>query len=60
MPSECCFCEYCRENNKNHSGLNFQDGQWLEELGNLIEAAVEGMKKNQSFAAGCNGRLAAA
>ncbi len=60
MQAECCFCEYCRENNENHRGLNFQDGQWLEELGELIEAAVEGMKKEPSITAGCNGRLAAA
>ncbi len=48
MQSDCCFCEYCQEKNENHTGLNFQDGQWLEELGELIEAAVEGARKGHS------------
>jgi hypothetical protein len=60
MHPDCCFCGYCREENKNYTGLDVQDGQWLEELGDMIEAAVEGIRKEQSFSAGCKGRLAAA
>lgn len=55
MQAECCFCGYCRENNKNSAGLDVQEDQWLEELGDMIEIAVEGVKKEQLFAAGCNG-----
>ena len=40
--------------------MDVQDGQWLEELGDMIEAVVEGIRKEQSFTVGCNGRLAAA
>jgi hypothetical protein len=60
MQTECCSCGYCRENDKNSTGLDVQEGQWLEELGDMIEAAVEGLRKEQSFTAGCNGRLTAA
>ena len=60
MQTECCFCGYCREENKSSSGLDIQDGEWLEELGDMIEAAVQGIRKEQSFAAGCSGRLTAA
>ena len=59
MHTECCLCGYCRENNKSSTGLDVQDDQWLEELGDMIEAAVEGLRKEQSFSAGCNGRLTA-
>lgn len=55
MQAECCFCGYCRENSKNSAGLDVQDGQWLEELGDMIVAAVEGIGKEQSLTAGCNG-----
>lgn len=60
MHSDCCNCGYCREKNKNYTGLDVQDGQWLEEMGDMIEAAVEGMRKVQSSSAGCYGRLATA
>jgi hypothetical protein len=40
--------------------LDVQDDQWLEELGDMIEAAVAGLRKEQSFTACCNGRMAAA
>jgi hypothetical protein len=60
MHTECCCCGYCRENNKNSTWLDVQDGEWLEVLGEMIEAAVEGVRKQQSFTAGCNGGLVAA
>lgn len=60
MQSECCFCEYCREKNKNYTGFDVQDGQWLEKMGDMIAAAVEGMRKVQSSSAGCYGRLTTA
>ena len=60
MHTECCSCGYCRENVKNSTGLDVQDGQWLEELGDMIEVAVEGPRKKQSFPAGCYGRLTVA
>ena len=59
MQAECC-CGYCRENNQKSNPLDIQDGQWLEELGEMIEAAVAGVKKQQSFTAGCYGELVAA
>jgi hypothetical protein len=60
MHTECCSCGYCRENDKNSTGLDVQDGQWLEEWGDMIEAAVEGLRKKQSFPTGCYGKLTAA
>ena len=60
MHTECCFCGYCRDENKSSTGLDVQDGEWLEELGDMIEAAVEGIRKEQSFTAGCYERLTAA
>jgi len=45
---------------KNHTLLDIQDGQWLEEMGEMIESAVKGLKKEQSFSAGCYGRMATA
>jgi hypothetical protein len=38
--------------------LDIQDGEWLEEMGEMIAAAVEGMKKVKSFPAWCHERLA--
>ncbi len=58
MQTECC-CGYCREDNKNSTGSDIPDGQWLEELGEMIEASVAGISKPQSFIAGCSGRLTA-
>ena len=55
MESKICFCGWCQEGNKSGAGLEVQDGRWLEELGDMIEAAVEGMKKKQTTD-GCYGR----
>lgn len=60
MQPECYFCGNCREENKNHDWLDVQDGQWLEEMGDMIESAVKGLKKELSLSAGCYGRLATA
>jgi hypothetical protein len=60
MHSDCCFCGYCREENKNFTGLDVPDGQWLEEMGDMIEAAVEGLRKVQSFSACLYERVATA
>jgi len=60
MPTDCCFCEYCQGKYQNYAGLNVQDAQWLEELGDMIEAAVEGLRREQSLTAGCQRRLTAA
>ena len=56
MQAECCG--YCREDNNNDTGMAVQNGQWLEELGDMIEAAVQGARSEQSFPAGCIGKLA--
>lgn len=60
MQTECCLCGYCRKNDESSARLDTQDGQWLEELGDMIEAAVAGLRKEQSFTAGCNGSMTAA
>ena len=60
MHSDCCLCGYCGEGNKNYNGLDIQDGQWLEVMGDMIAAAVEGLRKEQSFSAGCYERMATA
>jgi hypothetical protein len=52
--AECRFCGGCRDEHKDYTG----DGQWLEEMGDMIAAAVEGMRKVQSFSACCHERLA--
>ena len=57
MLADCC-CGYCRENNQKSNKLDVQEGQWLEELGEMIEAAVAGVSTQQSFTAGCYGGLA--
>ena len=53
-----CFCEDCREIDRNHTGFDIQDDQWLEEMGEMIWATVEGMRKEQPFTVGCYERLA--
>jgi hypothetical protein len=58
MQPECYLCGDCRNKNKNHTGLDVQDGQWLEEMGDMIEAAVQRIRKEQSFSGGCYGKLA--
>lgn len=55
---ECRFCGGCHDKYKDYTGLGIQDGQWLEEMGDMIASAVEGMKKTQSFSANCHNRLA--
>jgi hypothetical protein len=60
MEPDCCFCGYCQEKNKNSNGLDAEDGQWLEEMENMIAAAMEGMRKVQSSSTGCYGRLVTA
>ena len=55
---ECRFCGGCLDKNKGYNGLEVKDGQWLEEMGEMIAAAVEGMRKVQSFSACCHERLA--
>jgi hypothetical protein len=56
--AECRFCGGCRDEYKDHTGLDIQDGEWLEEMGEMIAAAVEGMRKVPSFPAWCHERLA--
>ena len=58
MLSDSCYCGYCREKGKNYNGFDAQDGQWLEEMGDMIAAAVKGRRKVESSSAGCLGRLA--
>lgn len=60
MRTDCCSCGYCREENKTPTMSDVQDDEWLEEMGDMIQAAVEGLRKEQSFTAGCSGRLTAA
>jgi hypothetical protein len=57
---ECRFCGGCRDENKDYVGWNVQDGEWLEEMGNMVAAAVEGMRKVRSFSDCCHERLAIA
>ena len=53
---ECRFCGGCRDENKQYTA---QDGQWLEEMGDMIASAVEGMRKVQPYSAYCHETLAA-
>ena len=55
---ECRFCGGCLDKYKGYAWLNVQDGEWLEEMGEMISVAVEGMRKVQSFSACCHERLA--
>lgn len=57
---ECRFCGGCQEKYKDYTGLDVQDGQWLEVMGDMITTAVEGMKKAPSFSACCHENLATA
>ena len=56
--AECRFCGGCSEKYKDFNGLDIQDGEWLEEMGEMIAAAVAGMGKVKSFSACCHERLA--
>ena len=60
MHSDCCLCGYCGEKGTSYKGLDVQDGQWLDEMGDMIAAAVEGLRKVQSSSAGCYERMATA
>ncbi len=51
MQSETCFCGNCQETTTNYAGQNIHDSHWLEELGDMFEAAVEGIKKVQTLSA---------
>jgi len=51
---ECRFCGGCRDENRDYPGSDVLDSNWLEEMGDLIAAAVEGMKRAQSFSARCH------
>jgi len=55
---ECRFCGGCLDKNKDYRGLAVQDDQWLEEMGEMIAAAVEGMRKVKPFPVWCHERLA--
>ncbi len=60
MLSESYFGGYCQEKNQKFTGLNIQDDQWLEELGEMMAAAAEGIRRDQAFTARANARLSAA
>jgi len=59
MQTESRLSGYRRENNRNYTGLDVPDELWLEELGDMTEAAVAGLRRGQSSTAGCKSRLAA-
>ena len=54
--AECRFCAGCRYENKDYI---VQDEHWLEDMGEMIAKAVEGMKKVPSYSACCHERLRA-
>lgn len=59
---ECRFCGGCRDEYKHFTGVDVQDvqnGQWLEEMGDMIASAVDGMRKVPSYSAYCHEMLAA-
>lgn len=60
MFSENAFSGYCREMNKNYTKLDVPNEQWLEEMGDMIEAAVKRLRTEQMELASCNGILPAA
>ena len=51
MQTESPFSGYVDENNQRLGGLDGLDGQWLEEFGALLEAAVERARNEQSWLA---------
>ena len=55
---ECRFCGGCLEKHREYVGLKVQDGQWLEEMGEMISASVQGMRKTQSYSVYCHERVA--
>ena len=42
MQTDSYFSNYCREKIRNHPGLDVRNDQWLEEMGDMIVASVEG------------------
>lgn len=57
MMSETCCCGFCQEATSNCAGLDVPNGEWLEEMGDMILAAVERMGKVQTVSADCCGRM---
>ena len=55
---ECRFCGGCQDNYKSFTWLDVQEGRWLEDMGDLIASAVEGMKKVPSYSTYCHEKLA--
>jgi hypothetical protein len=58
--ADCRFCGGCRDEYKDYAVSEVENEQWLEEMGDLIAASVEGMKKVPSFSACCHEGLAMA
>jgi hypothetical protein len=56
--ADCRFCGGCRDEHKDYPIWVVKNDEWLEEMGELIAAAVEGMKKAPSFSACCHAGLA--
>ncbi len=54
MFSENDFSGYCREMNKNHTKLDVPNEQWLEDMGDMIEAAVKRLRTEQAEIVSCN------
>jgi hypothetical protein len=55
---ECRYCGGCSERYSGYTGLKIPADQWLEEMGEMISASVQGMRKMQSYAAHCHERVA--
>ena len=53
--SECRFCGGCRKEHKNY--IVKDEHQWLEEMGNLLTATVEGLRKVPTYSAQCHRML---
>jgi|GEM_PF-2986336 len=60
MFSENAFFGYCQEMNKIDTKMDVPNEQWLEEMGDMIEAAVKRLRTEQSEIVSCHGRLPAA
>jgi hypothetical protein len=58
MFTEQPVCRICGGglNSKVYTGFEVKNDQWLEEMGDMISAAVEGMRKAPSFSACCHER----
>lgn len=55
---DCRFCGGCRDEYKDYPVSEVKHDEWLEEMGELIAASVEGMKTVASFSACCHQGLA--